>query len=233
MRIRALGCAMALALAACSTTHVTYDETFSGGPGQSYVVVATDTDVPLEGSENFVFQQVDMASSTFLPGKFVYVGFIGRNAWGSDRALQKPEKSTGRMPPPEDSSLRFGGTKAAPGYYALVAHNVRQPPLGIYINCYARGAAIYRFQEGVINIVRMGKGGGLDVISGAANAVEVQDLPTLRAQVAEVLAGYPNMTAPTAVAKVLGAASFASGTKTCNTTGGFSFTRGPAVSVDW
>lgn len=230
MRILALGCGLALA-AACSITHVTPDETFSGERGQSYVVVATDTDVPPEGSENFVFQQVDMASSTFLPGKFVYVGFIGRNAYGSDRAFQKPEKPTREMPPEENSPLRFGGSKAAPGHYALVAHNIRNPPFGIYLNCYARGAAIYRFQEGMINIVRTGKG-GLGVLSGAASAVEVHDPATLRAQAAEVLADYPKMTAPTAVARLLGTARFESG-KNCDTTSGFSFTRWPGVSVDW
>jgi hypothetical protein len=102
------------------------------------------------------------------------------------------------------------------------------------VTCYSRGAAVYRFREGTINIVRLGPPREfVGLFANNLSAVEVLDPAALQAEVDTVLAGYPNMTAPRVMAKFLGTASFDSGGNRCNTSGGFSFDRAPGVSVDW
>lgn len=229
MRLQLVVCGMALAIAACTTT-VSRDEAFSAGTGQSYVLIVGDG-MPTEGVEthDYKFQRVDMATSTFLR-EYVYVRFGDTQVSGGGNEFEKPATMAA-------SSVRYAGRKIAPGDYALVLHD-RLKSLGTMamnnINCYSRGAAIYRFREGTINIVRLGR--GYDVagfVSGAASVVEVTDPAALEAQVTEVLAGYPAMTAPPGVAKLLGTARFETRANKCNTTGGFVFTRAPGVSVDW
>ena len=229
MRLQLVVCGAALALAACTTT-VSRDEAFSAGTGQSYVLIAGDG-MPTEGVEthDYKFQRVDMASSTFQR-EYVYVRFGDTQVSGGGNEFEKPATMAA-------APVRYAGRKIAPGEYALVSHH-RYKSLGTMamsnVNCYSRGAAIYRFREGAINIVRLGR--GYDVagfVSGAASVVEVPDPAALRAQVTEVLAGYPEMNAPTAVAKLLGTATFESRANRCTTTGGFSFIRAAGVSVDW
>ena len=228
MRFQVFVCGMALTLAACTTT-VGVDEAFSEGTGKSYVLIAGDGmqtgDVE---THDFKFQRVDMASSTFLK-EYVYVRFGHKLISGGGDEFQKPATMAA-------STVRYAGHKIAPGDYALVFHEVFESHGTMATrntNCYSRGAAVYRFREGAINIVRFGKSHDMAaILSGAASAEEVLDPAALQAQVTEVLAGYPNMTAPGVVAKRLGTASFES-KKNCSTTGRFSFTRSPGVSVDW
>ena len=229
MRFPVVVCGLALALSACTTT-VSRDEAFSAGAGQSYVVIAGEG-MPTEGVEthDYKFQRVDMASSKFLR-EYVYVRFGDTQVSGGGNEFEKPQTMAG-------TSIRYAGRKLAPGDYALVSHH-RLKSLGTMsmrnINCYSRGAVIYRFREGAINIVRLAR--GYDVagfVSGAASVVDVTDPAALQAQVAEVLAGYPEMNAPTAVAKLLGTATFETGANNCTTSGSFSFNRAPGVSVDW
>jgi hypothetical protein len=177
---------MALALAASATT-VSREEpfSFSGGAGEAYVLIATDLVSGKGTVETFTFRRIDMAASMTLPDTAVYVRF------GSRDASQKPERS-----------LRIAGAKAAPGDYALVSRSWRQ---GTIVNsvCFAQGAAIYRLQPGTINIVRFGKPSERSPAAG----VEGSDA-ALQEQVAELLASYPKMTAPTLVAKSVAAVSF-------------------------
>lgn len=226
MRFHSLVCAMALALAACATT-ATRDEVVPAGAAQSHVLIAVDgmrTD-PGE-TQVFTFQRVDMASSTFKR-ELAYVRFGQKRSAAGGGELPKPETMAA-------TSVRFAGTNVRPGDYALVSRSIRDKSIG-YGNCYSRGAAIYRFREGITNIVRLGKASGFEaLVSGGLNVVEVDDPAALQAQVAEVLAGKPTTTAPPAVARLLGSASFETGpNRNCNPTGGFSFSRAPGVSVDW
>ena len=227
MRARVFVCGMALTLAACTTT-VGVDEAFSGDTGNSYVLIAGDGmqtgDVE---THDFKFQRVDMASSTFLK-EYVYVRFGHKLISGGGDEFQKPATMAA-------ATVRYAGHKIAPGDYALVFHEILKSHGTMATrntNCYSRGAAVYRFREGAINIVQLGSRDVMATLSGAVSAEAVPDPAALQAQVAEVLAGYPNMTAPGVVAKRLGTASFES-KKNCSTTGRFSFTRFPGVSVDW
>jgi hypothetical protein len=222
---------MALALSACTTTTVSRDEAFSGGSGQSYVLIATDTNEPNKGTETFTFQRVDLASSTFLRN-FVSVTFSAVNIFTATAQKGTQFERSGTAP----DSLRFAGKKIPPGDYALVYHTVYHPGSVSNFNCYANGAAIYRIRDGSINIVRQGKSTDIkSFLSGAAVAVEVRDPAALQSQVAEVLARYPKMTAPTVVAQLLGTASFETGKtwfgdKTCNPSGAFTFKNLPPTN---
>jgi hypothetical protein len=229
MRLRAFGCAVVfVVLAGCSTT-VSRDEASSAAAGQSYVLVVADG-LPADTVQmnSLTFQRIDMASSKFLR-QSAYVTFSHKEFAGGGDEFQKPETMAA-------SELRYAGTKIPPGDYALVSHYVLTA-VGLSkmqnFSCYSRGAAVYRFQEGAINIVRLGPSHELAIFAGKLNVVEV-DPTALQADVNTVLAGYPNMTAPRVVAKLLGTARFDSGTKNqCNTSGGFSFDRAAGVSVDW
>jgi hypothetical protein len=230
MRFHLLLCAIVLALAACSTT-VSRDEAASGAAGQSYILVVADG-VPTDKVEthDFAFRRVDMASSTFRR-ELAYVRFGHKLISGGGDEFQVPATMAA-------TALRFAGTTIAPGDYALVYHYVHTS-LGtsamVNLNCFSRGAGIYRFREGTINIVRLGKPSDISMLlSGALSAVEVNDPAALQAQVTGILAGYPKMNAPLLMASLLGTARFDTGQKkNCKTTGGFSFNRAPGVSVDW
>jgi hypothetical protein len=86
------------------------------------------------------------------------------------------------------------------GEYALVANHVLTD-LGLSkmqnVTCYSRGAAIYQFREGTINIVRLGPPRKfVGVFADNLSAVEVLAPAALQAEVTKVLAGYSNITAP-------------------------------------
>jgi hypothetical protein len=222
MRIQAFICGVALALTACTTT-ISRGEGFSGEAGVSYVVIVADgMRTGAIQTHDFTLQRVDLTASVFLR-EFAYVRFGHKHISGGGDEFPKPEMMA--------ASFRFAGRKLAPGDYALVVHEVYDS-LGTMamrqVNCYSHGAAIYRFREGAINIVRLGPSFDLSL-----RAIEVTDPAPIEMQVTQVLASYPKMTAPRVVAKLLGSARFDGGKKTCNTSGRFSFTRLPGVSVDW
>lgn len=170
-------------------------KSLSAEDSQSYVVIATDTVLPEGKTETYTFQQVDVSSLTLLP-RYVKVAFSSRADAGEN--FQRP-------PTMAATSMRFAGRKFAPGDYALVY--VSDHSSGTSLHCYAEGAPIYRFQEGTINIVRQG-----DFSDGAASgcrpavAAYGHDSEVLQAQVAGLMAGYPEMTAPLVFAQPLGTA---------------------------
>lgn len=213
---------MALALAACSTT-VSKDESFSAGaPGQAYVLVVTDTSLREGGRETFDFHRVDLPSSTFVPRQWVSV-------WFAESTMTTARANEFRKPQPlAQTPLRFGGRKLAAGEYALTMVGSRSSAIA-FSNCYSKGAPIYRFREGTINIVRLGRPADIaSSLSGAAVPVDVRDPAALDAQVAQVLAGYPNMAAPRALATPIGYARFDPGQTwmgepACSTSDGFTF----------
>jgi hypothetical protein len=167
----------------------------SAQDSQAYVVIATDTPLPEGKTETFTFQQVDVPSLTLLP-TYVKVSFTSRGDAGDN--FQRPLTMA-------ETSMRFAGRKFAPGDYALVY--VSDQSSGVSFHCYSEGAPIYRFQEGTINIVRQG-----DVSAAAASVCRTavtaygRDSEVLQAQVAGLMAGYPEMTAPLVFARPLGTA---------------------------
>lgn len=167
----------------------------SGEDSQSYVVIATDTFLPEGKTETFTFQQVDVPSLTLLH-KYVKVSFTSHADAGDN--FQTPLTMAA-------TSMRFAGRKFAPGDYALVY--VSDTSSGVAFHCYAEGAPIYRFQEGTINIVRQG-----DFRDAAASVCRTavpaygRDSEVLQAQAADLMAGYPEMTAPLVLARPLGTA---------------------------
>lgn len=176
-------------------------KSLSGEDSQSYVVIATDTLLPEGKTETFTFQQVDVPSLTLLP-KYEKVSFTSRADTGEN--FQRPAAMAA-------TSMRFAGRKFAPGDYALVY--VSDHSSGTSLHCYAEGAPIYRFQEGTINIVRQGGlSDGAASVCRTAAAAYGRDSEVLQAQVADLMAGYPEMTAPLVFARPLGTAKCDPGT---------------------
>ena len=210
--MRFLSGAMALMLAACSTG-TGGDEAFSGGPGKSYVlVVASDGMASSASGDIFTFRRVDVASATFL--RETVTVWFNENPLLPGHEFRKPQTMAA-------TPARFGGENIAPGDYALISHIVSTRSAGAAVsrvNCYSLGAPVYRFREGVINIVPRGE-------TAAAQGNE-----TLQAQVEEVMTHHRQMTAPRALAEHLGTASFAAGSggQDCKPTGTFTFTEGSA-----
>lgn len=217
MRFQPIVCAMTLALAACSTSRLAHsspcgiirilgdlienEKRFSGTPGQAYVVIATDTVLPEGTTETFTFQQVDRTSSTFLPER-VSISFTSRTDTG---------ENFHRPPAMAATSMRLAGKRVTPGDYALVY--VSNKSLGEPTHCYAEGAPLYRFQEGSISIVQhAASSDAAPTACRAAIAAYNRDPALIQAQVTEVLAGYPEMTAPLVVAPLLGTARCEPGT---------------------
>ena len=218
MRAYALACVIACALAACSTT-VSPDEAFSAGTGQSYVLVG----VPLDELEThtLTFQRVDLASSTFLRN----LVSVKAQPRASERWRRFPQDGGA-------ASLRFGGSRLPPGDYALVSHS-RYRYLGsmsmVDVNCYSRGAAIYRFREGAINVVSVPH--FIPGWIGVPQTTSAIGGEALQERVAEFLTGYPNMTAPRVVAEPIGTATFeTAGKNNCVPNNPASFTRAPAAN---
>lgn len=225
MKPQALVCAIALTLTSCSTA-VSRDEAFSGGPGEAYVLIATDSDLPKDGTETFSFQRVDLATSTFVKRDYVWVSFSANGMFGMGNQFETPDGMK--------TAIRFGGAKAVPGDYLLLSHSIKLHGAHIEnFHCYSKGAGIYRFREGAINVVRLGKSTGFTgLFSRPASAVPVLDKPALEAQVTEIMRGYPWMTAPVAVAELMGFAGFEAkdnwlGQDACFTPEGFAFTAMP------
>jgi hypothetical protein len=198
-------------------------KSFAGGAGESYVVVATDGVLPEGKTETFTFQQVDVATQAFL-SRYERISFASPADAGGN--FQTPATMAA-------ASMRFAGRRVTPGDYALVY--VSNPDGGVSFHCYSEGAPIYRFREGAISIVRQGTpAGGATSVCRAALAAHAADHETVRAQVAEVLNNYPEMTAPLVVAPLLGTArcdpgeSFRPGTP-CTANDRFSFARSLAL----
>ena len=218
MRVQAVVWVMALVLAACATT-VSRDEAFSGGSGQSFAFIG----VPLDELEThtLTFKRVDLASSTFLGSSF----YVKVQPQGSERWRRVPKDRD------EAAALHFGGRQVAPGDYALVSHSVYRY-LGSMsteeVNCYALGAAIYRFREGAINIVLIPRfvPGWMQNAFGSPRKAAIDD-ETLQAQAVKSLAGSPNMTAPRVRAQPIGAARFETDKSNCIASSSFSFTACP------
>jgi hypothetical protein len=202
-----LTCGLTLALAACST--VSRDEAFLGVGDGAYVLVAADN-MPITGSQDhsYTFQRVNLSTSSF-EREFFTVTFSGMGTM-SGNEFRKPETL--------QTTVRFGGKAAPAGDYALINHRQMTTygtATSTNIHCYSLGAAVFRLHEGVINIVPV----------GPLPLVRAGDL---EAQVAEVMAGYPSMTASRQMAEMVGSARFETGRwlgqQTCNTRDGFTFT---------
>lgn len=101
--------------------------------------------------------------------------------------------------------MRFAGRRVSPGDYALVYASTKNG--GVSLHCYSEGAPIYRFQEGVISVVRQGDASDVArSVCRAAVPVHAADPERLQLQASAVMAGYPEMTAPLVVAPLLGTA---------------------------
>lgn len=168
---------------------------FAGAAGESYLVVATDSVLPEGKTETFTFQQVDVASLTFLP-TYVRVSFGPRADAGDN--FHAPVAIAA-------SPMRFAGRRVSPGDYALVY--VSNKNGGVSFHCYSEGAPIYRFQEGVISVVRQGDASDVATsVCRAAVAAHAAEPEMLQLQVRTVMANYPEMTARLVVAPLLGTA---------------------------
>lgn len=204
-----IGTLLAL-LSACGT--VSEEITFQGGTDEAYVlVVGEGMGSGAVETNSITFREAIVADQRFTR-QHVSVTFGGL----AGREFTTPEG----MP----TGIRFAGRSTRAGDFFLLSYT-RTTTYGMSTNsiqtCYAEGSVIYRFQAGAINIVPHGR-------LAAVNRTQ------LSAMVDQVLAGYPNMTAPRVFAQPVGIATFESGQwlgqPSCVAEGGaFSFTPAPAL----
>lgn len=194
-----LACTMLAA--ACST--VTTDTAFAPSSPNGYMIVAGNNLSRTE-SHTYSFQRVDLTNATFLAERFNV--FFGASGTLTNDELKVPEGLT--------TNLRFGGRAAAPaGDYALVSKSTAYGTGNIVnVNCYSLGAVIFRIAPGTINVTSMAIPRDVDV----------------KAQVAQVLSGYPNISAPIGLTEIIGSAQFDGGkgplgNQKCSPKGAFKF----------
>jgi hypothetical protein len=197
-------------VAGCPT--VSRDMVFQSAPDTAFALVVADG-MTINGSESydFNFQRVDLQASQFLQDRFT-VTFSG---------MGPIEGNEFRKPEGMETTLRFGGRSAPPGAYALVSRVDRAsygPSTSTRVNCFSLGATVFDVRAGAVNLI---PGGNVR-----------RPAPTLRPdpeQAADVLRGYPGVTAPIAPTEVLGGVTFATGrsafgAETCNPSGALTFT---------
>jgi hypothetical protein len=198
-------------LAACSTIDRNIAITAQTA-GAGFALVVADGMV-VNGSESYTyaFQRVDLASSTFAKETFT-VTFSGLGASVEGNEFRKPEGL--------ETTLRFGGKTAPVGDYALVMRTDNAAygyASSTFVNCYAAGAPVFHIREGAVN-----------VLPAQGPRSRGLDLDVVRPQVEQVLAGYPNMTAPRAYEAPVGVLTFKTGrawtgAETCRPDGAFAF----------
>lgn len=194
----------------CSSVH--RDTAFSEKSDKAFVLLAADG-MPVTGSlsYSFAFQRVDLARAVVLDS-YVTISFDGM-ALGGDE-FSKPDSMK--------TLVRFGGRAVPAGDYALMGR-FDTATYGTFvqntINCFSLGAAVFHLEPGRIAVVAAGNVRGRGPI----------DVSALPAQIGQVLGGYPQMTAPVAVALPAGVVTFKTGksllgTEVCQMQDGFSFT---------
>jgi hypothetical protein len=193
MRLRALACVLATMVAGCST--VSRDMAFDTAGGAALALVAADGMIA-NGSQSysFTFQRMGTGQQAFLPDIFS-INFSGLGPIEGNE-FKKPEQL--------HTTLRFGGLAVPPGEYALISR-IDSASYGMsnstVVNCFSEGAAVFRIHKGRVNIIPAGHVKGAGSIDGAI----------VQPQVATVLAGYPNITAPIAFADIVGSTKFKTG----------------------
>lgn len=200
----------ALALAGCNS--VTRDIAFDGKSEAAFALLAADG-MPVTGSQSFqfFFQKVDLSTSTFSKDGFSIL-FDGMGTIGGDE-FSKPDHLK--------TTLRYGGKAVPAGDYALFSRN-DYASYGMsnstLVNCYSLGSLVLRLRPGTINIIAVGS---------VRDRATVEPLK-IDSQVTDVLAGYHNMSAPTALAVPIGSLSFETkrnifGSEICQSAGAFHF----------
>ena len=198
LRVAALS-ALCVALAGCAT--VSRKVAFDGTEGTSFLLLAAEGLVGGNGY-SYIFRKVDRSSSTFQDDKFwLYI------AGDSGTLFAKPKTL--------DSATTFAGQAVPPGEYALITRS-EYSRYGVSSadgsGCFALGAPIFRIRKGQIQVISLERG----------NAVDIADTKQVEAQVATVMAAYPNMTAPISMAPVVGHLTFeVDDPNKCNPSGAF------------
>jgi len=204
--------ALILAAVAAGCSSFSHDTVYSGGPGTAFLLVVEDAQPASDGKFDYWFRRVNAAKNGF-DKETKAVAFNGLHDLPNDELARPPGLAT---------TLRFAALPLSPGDFALTKRfssgYTEQGETDFFV-CYALGSAVYRIQEGAINVVPTGErrdGSG-------------HDADTIKAQVAAVLATFPKLSAPVVVPDVIGVITFKSdtnllGNPTCDPDGPVTFT---------
>jgi len=192
MKLTTLIAIASITLTGCSS--ISRTTSFDGRDGKSFALVASD-DMPTDWINNydFVFQEIDVKTSKTLPYAFSVIFSATGPMEGNE--FKKPQNL--------NTTVRFGGAPTHAGDYVLIARIDNRVLAGVdstVVNCYAKGAAVFRIHGASINIISVGSIDGTSI-----------DEAHLKAQVQTLLSDYPKFSAAVSSAEIIGKVVFQTG----------------------
>lgn len=200
----------ALCVGGCSS--VGHDAAYRGEAGTAFVLIAEDGSWDA-GKKDFVYRlrPLNAAKNAFEKGS-QSVAFFDWKVFPSSE-FTKPDTL--------NTPLRLAGLRVPAGDYALTTHFSRgytEQGNTSFVTCFSLGAAVFRLQEGVINVIHTSKNHDHPLL----------DAETTKADVAAFLAEHPKMTAPVVHSTAIGSVTFQTsknilGNDTCEPDGPLAF----------